>query len=283
MAEKDMTEKTLEAYGDVFADIVNGLLFKGEQVITEDALVDAQPFSMYKSDGSLHQQERDSSKYWVDNQGDRINVRIALFGLENQTNYDKDMPLRVIGYDGASYRAQLEQQDRYPVVTLVLYFGDKPWGKIKSLHEAIPVGDRFRPFVNDYKINLFEICDLPEEAIDYFHSDFRIVVDYFVRKKDNPDYRPSDPQKFKHVDEILKLMSVLTQDERFVEVMEGGKPENMCDVLDRVEARGKAEGIAKGIIDTLASLVKKGLISLTDAAKEAGMTPDDFKKKAGLT
>ena len=82
-------------------------------------------------------------------------------------------------------------------------------------------------------------------------------------------------------------MSVLTQDERFVEVMEGGKPENMCDVLDRVEARGeargKAEGIAKGIIDTLASLVKKGLISLTDAAKEAGMTPDDFKKKAGLT
>ena len=109
------------------------------------------------------------------------------------------------------------------------------------------------------------------------------MVDYFVRKKDNPDYRPSDPQKFKHVDEILKLMSVLTQDERFVEVMEGGKPENMCDVLDRVEARGKAEGIAKGIIDTLASLVKKGLLSLTDAAKEAGMTPDDFKKKAGLT
>ena len=74
-------------------------------------------------------------------------------------------------------------------------------------------------------------------------------------------------------------MSVLTHDERFDDVMEGGKPENMCDVLDRVEARG----IAKGIIDTLASLVKKGLLSLTDAAKEAGMTPDDFKKKAGLT
>ena len=109
------------------------------------------------------------------------------------------------------------------------------------------------------------------------------MLDYFVRKKDNPDYHPIDPQKFKHVDEILKLMSVLTQDERFVDVMEGGKPENMCDVLDRVEARGEARGIAKGIIDTLASLVKKGLLSLTDAAKEAGMTPDDFKKKAGLT
>ena len=29
MGEKDMTERTLEAYNDVFADIVNVLLFKG--------------------------------------------------------------------------------------------------------------------------------------------------------------------------------------------------------------------------------------------------------------
>jgi hypothetical protein len=27
-----MTEKTLEAFNDVFADIINGLLFDGEQV-----------------------------------------------------------------------------------------------------------------------------------------------------------------------------------------------------------------------------------------------------------
>ena len=47
MAEKDLTEKTLEAYGDVFADIVNGLLFQGRQIVSEEALTDAQPFSMY--------------------------------------------------------------------------------------------------------------------------------------------------------------------------------------------------------------------------------------------
>ena len=35
MAEKDITEKNLEALNDVFADIVNVLLFKGEQVINE--------------------------------------------------------------------------------------------------------------------------------------------------------------------------------------------------------------------------------------------------------
>jgi hypothetical protein len=41
MAEKDLTEKTLEAYGDVFADIVNGLLFQGRQIVSEQALMEA--------------------------------------------------------------------------------------------------------------------------------------------------------------------------------------------------------------------------------------------------
>ena len=36
--EKDIAEKTLEAYNDVFADIVNGLLFEGKQVVREEAL-----------------------------------------------------------------------------------------------------------------------------------------------------------------------------------------------------------------------------------------------------
>ncbi len=30
MGEKDIAEKTLEAYGDVFADIINVLMFDGE-------------------------------------------------------------------------------------------------------------------------------------------------------------------------------------------------------------------------------------------------------------
>ena len=69
MAEKDVLEKTLESYNDVFADIVNGLLFRGSQVMKEDALADAQPFSMYKADGKIHEQIRDISKYWVTEDG----------------------------------------------------------------------------------------------------------------------------------------------------------------------------------------------------------------------
>ena len=30
-----------------------------------------------------------------------------LYKMENQTDPDKDMPFRIIGYDGAAYRSQL--------------------------------------------------------------------------------------------------------------------------------------------------------------------------------
>ena len=248
MAEKDMTEKTLEAFNDVFADIVNGLLFQGKQVIDEQSLTDAQPFSMYKADDGLHEQERDVSKYWNSERETKARVRIALLGIENQTKYDKDMPLRVMGYDGASYRAELQQKVRYPVITLVLYFGKEPWGRNRSLYDVMDIPKGLESCVSDYRINVFEIARMPEEAIEYFHSDFRIVADYFIRSRENPDYRPSDPEKFRHVDEVLKLMAAITQDDRFTEMaeMEGGKPENMCEVLDRAEARGEARGKAIG-------------------------------------
>ena len=38
MKQKDITEKLLEDYEDVFADIVNVLLFDGNQLISPDAL-----------------------------------------------------------------------------------------------------------------------------------------------------------------------------------------------------------------------------------------------------
>ena len=110
------------------------------------------------------------------------------------------------------------------------------------------VPEVFRTFVNDYRINIFEISFLPEEAINWFHSDFKIIADYFVHSRKNPNYRPVDSVKFKYVDEILKLLSVLTRDDRYVELLnsEGGKPENMCEVLDRAEERGRIKGIQEG-------------------------------------
>lgn len=267
MAQKDMVEKLLEDHEDVFADIVNVLLFNGEHVISERSLKETKLTSQYKAEtGKLHEQERDVAKYWIDG-----NARIALCGLENQTSEEKYMPLRVIGYDGVSYRQQLMKENKgneiVPVVTLVLYYGTSRWSSPHNLKGVLDINDKFKPFVNDYKANIFNIAFLDEETVQKFTSDFRIVADFFVQKRKNKSYEPSR-QKITHVDEVLKFLRAMTGDSRYeVEFSKEDKERgvNMCNVIDKVEKNG----IEKGIFDIISRMLKKGksvqeIVDLTD-------------------
>ena len=131
MGQKDITEKVLEDYNDVFADIINGLLFDGVQEIKPEALENTTVHAQYKAeDDKVHELERDIAKYWKDEK-----VELAICGIENQSIVEKNMPFRIIGYDGSAYRNQLQQERRkmLPVVTIVLYFGtDRHWNSRKK-------------------------------------------------------------------------------------------------------------------------------------------------------
>ena len=248
MAEKDITEKNLEALNDVFADIVNVLLFKGEQVINEKDLEADTTKSMFKADGKIHEQERDVSKFWKNGE-----IRISILGIENQTAQDSDMPLRVISYDGASYKQQLldkKQKKRYPVATLVLYFGtEEKWSKAKHLYDCFEVPEKLKPFVNDYKINVFNIAFLSPKTIAMFKSDFKIIAEYFRAKRLNQKYKGSQ-EKLKHANETLKMFSALTGDNSFEKVYNEDNSKKggitMCDVVERIRNDGRTEGRIEG-------------------------------------
>ena len=50
MEKKDIAEKVLLSYNDVFSDIVNVLLFGGKEVILENDLEDQTTRTAYKAD-----------------------------------------------------------------------------------------------------------------------------------------------------------------------------------------------------------------------------------------
>lgn len=245
MGQKDITEKLLEDYNDVFADIVNVLLFCGNRIVKEESLKETKVKSQYKAEaGKLHEQERDVAKYWQDG-----NALVAICGLENQTVEEKYMPLRVFSYDGASYRRQLlsenDENPIVPVVSLVLHFGMKEWSSPHNLKGVIDIPKELEPYVNDYKANIFNIAFLDDETVQMFQSDFRIVADFFVQKRKNKDYVP-DEHKIKHVDEMLKLLQVLTGDDRYnVKFSEAEKKEDikMCDVMEKAVAEERINSI----------------------------------------
>lgn len=169
-----------------------------------------------------------------------------MFGFENQTAADKKICFKLYGYDGAVYKSQYEESTTYPVITLVLYFGyTRHWRGPKSLLESIDIPEELKSYVNDYHMNLFEIAWLTSEQIKMFMSDFRIVADYYSHLRRNKTYVPNKTT-LKHVDAVLKLMTALTGDPGFEDIINETSAEErrsmtMCEVLDKARKEGKFE------------------------------------------
>ena len=258
MGQTDITEKILEDYNDVFADIINGLIFNGEQRILPESLENTQVHSQYKAeDGKVHELERDVAKYWKDKK-----VELAICGIENQSSVEKNMPFRIVGYDGASYRSQLleERKEILPVMTIVLYFGtNRHWYGKKNIKGLMKIPEELNDYINDYEMKVFEIAWLTEAEIDRFHSDFKIVANFFVQKRKNKNYIPDVPTEIRHVDEVLKLLQVMTGDERYLTIFQEKKGvRSMCDVAERLEKMGMEKGKEEEKIRVYKKLIEKG-------------------------
>ena len=280
MGEKDITEKILEDHNDVFADIINGLIFAGEQRILPESLENTAVHSQYKADDEkVHELERDVAKYWKDQ-----DVQLAICGIENQSSVEKYMPFRIIGYDGTAYRSQLQDKRKeiLPVMTIVLYFGtEHRWYGKRNIKGLMKIPEGLDDYINDYKMQVFEVAWLTEEQISRFRSDFKIVANFFVQKRKNKDYIPDDPTEIKHIDEVLKLLQVMTGDEHYKEVIRKKKGvRSMCDVAERLEKMGiakgieigKSEGIIEGKMQVYKNLLERGFSE--KEAKEITVIPE---------
>ena len=114
-----------------------------------------------------------------------------------------------------------------------------------------------------------------------FESDFRIVADYFVQMRKNGEYQP-EPRPIRHVRETLHMISVLTEDNRFEEVNNGGQEgvRTMCEVLDRIEKRGEQRGLEQGIKQMIVRMYKNGY-SIKQISRVAEMSEKSVKGIVG--
>ena len=170
------------------------------------------------------------------------------------------------------------QETVVPVVTMVLYFGTETrWNKPTNIKALMDIPRWLDPYVTDYKINVFEIAWLSEKELEQFQSDFRIIARFFVEKRKNPDYIPEDPMEIEHVDEVLKLMAVLTGDNRYVDILrfDGKEIVSMCDVAARLENIGLQKGLAEGDLRRLIKQTCKKMQTLLSAEEIADDLAED--------
>ena len=154
-----------------FADLFNAVLFQGQQIINakelEDVDTEESMVLEHKDYAESIKASRDTIK--IHKKSKEHGVEFVLFGLENQENIHYAMPLRVMGYDYGTYRKQyqsnakkykkknglerseylsrMKKTDKFiPVVTLVIYYGEKAWDGATSLHEMLNISEICRNY-----------------------------------------------------------------------------------------------------------------------------------------
>ena len=244
-----------------FADLINGLVFEGEQVIRKEDLKkeDTQTVSTERYHGTKNgiTRTRDQLRRAA------FGVHFALIGLENQSQVHYLMPLRTMDYDIGEYLKQADvikdevksvkgkgtvkgeyisrfhKYDRLqPCVTLVLYYGSEEWDGSRDIHglldlEGIP--KKLRSMVGNYHMNLFEIRKI--ENTDIFRTDLKLVFDVIRCSEDkgklkaligeNPAYQHLKRDAYLLIDKyanVKDLIKIKEEDE--------GDEVNMCKALE---------------------------------------------------
>lgn len=248
MAVKDIQEKILMSYSDVFADCENALTYGGRQQLKAEDMHPAPTESFYWGAGEMHSQFCDVSAYLMEKGEIRLQYIIG-----NETKLEGKQVLRKAAYQGGVYRTQLESgKPVYPVIGMVIDWTRKGDRIPLSLHELMlreGVSEVVLEQVDDVKLKVYHMKNLPGEVRKRFKSDLGFVVDYL----NEGGFESRREQRIVHVEALCEMMEALTGDTRFTELVvellkrqEEGKEVMMCEYIDMLEARGEARGISIG-------------------------------------
>lgn len=286
---KDLQSKNLLNCADVFADIGNVNLFNGEELLCADGL-ELQPTELtYKNNfGIMHHHFLDTRMKAKEQDTD-----IAIFCIENQNEVSNIMPVRDMGYLYSNYNEQLRQirqknernnthypiagigsdQKLTPVISLILYYGNKKWSGPEKLSDMLAIPEKWRdkllPWITEHPIHVINLKEQDESVRAKYKSDFRHVVDFFACLKDSDkiqEYVHDKNRVVHHPEEYLDLMAAISGERRFTEIKEnilkkiivGKEGIKMDGFFDLLEKTAKEDGIKQGISQGMSQGISQG-------------------------
>lgn len=308
-----VADKETKAYmreNEIFADAFNFFLYDGAQKIQPGRLRELDTTELIQLPGTdekqlseVIQKYRDVLKSVVMMQDEKASY--LLLGIKNQTEVHYAMPVRNMLYDAMQYGKQvselaadhgkhraelkmtgaeylsgfLKTDKLLPVITLVIHFSDAEWDGAKSLHEMMEWPDaHLKEYVQDYKIQLIDPAKIRPEEFEKFSTSLREVLECIKYSKDKKKLRKlveNNPRMTMEVNAARVVQAVTGTKFRISEETE---VVDMCQAIDEMVEDGIKEGIEKGKLEALENLLKKGTISIQDAADCMAMSVAEFKK-----
>ena len=176
---------------------------------------------------------------------------------ENAENTDAKEALDSTGRQpltAGEYLSRFSKADRLqPVITLILYCGEKEWDGARRLHELLDLErlpDSVKPYVADYPIHILDVCHTPDERLRQFPPDICFLLMCIKYAKDKEAFsrlRELTGTAVVSADTCEAIAEYLGEPELLERGAgaEGGR--NMCKAIRDLVEDGRNEGRNEGI------------------------------------
>ena len=282
MGAENAATKQYLSESERFAEVFNNEVFQGKQMIQAQKLREMDPEELAAvmethKELKFLERYRDCMKVYDDK------VFLALFGIENQQFVDYAMPVRALLYDslnfenqrkaimkengknqdmkGDEYLGRFGKEDRLiPVITLIIYWGTRPWDGARSLHEILDISEdlsQYKDKIMDYRLNLLEVQNM--NNLEQYSGGLKALLGFVKYQKDKAGltrFISQNEDVFRKIDtETSQAIRVLASTKGLDPILirqEDEKEEiDMCQALEDWKAEIMEEGIKAFILDNL--------------------------------
>lgn len=289
MGEKNNTICSYLSKPEVFADFINGSLYRGKQVIA------AKELESFAYTGKETHRDRSGNRKRRLRSRDVVKLRIgqnqyAVIAIENQDELHYFMPFRCMEYDAEDYAKQVRRLKKFhkekkdlttaaeflsgvkktdklkPVVTLVFYHGKGTWDTCRELHDMLDFSGEneiLKEYTSNYRANIIPLQELDENN---FRTGLRELIGVMRRRDDEKKMRQfyqENEERFASIDEdTYDAISVMADRKNLRQYKEENRNEegkvNMCRAFDQWEKEWFSEGEQAGLQSGLESGIALG-------------------------
>lgn len=307
MGKPDIAVKNWLSHKERFADLFNGTVFGGRQVILPEELTimnSESDFIVVDESNEKHskgvQRYRDIIMRW------KNNTFLMIIACEIQDKVSYAMPVRAMLYDSLSYITQMREiweslsdeekkqcnqdeffsrfrkQDKlYPIVSLVFYYGTNDWDGSRDLFDMFNWDDFTdkdiaMQLIPNYRINLVEPSKIND--LSSYKTDLQIIFGMLKCRKDKNELQnfvKSNINFFKSLDlETSQAIAEMLHSNRLMNLTKRKNVEgyDMCKALEDLYNDGVSTGVSKG-------KAEGKIEDILDLLADYGDVSDDLKKK----
>lgn len=293
MGKENLAVNRLLERKEIFADLMNGTVFEGKQMLTSGQL------KLLPEHAGIFYEREDGRPGVLERWGDvkmeaSLDSYHVIFLDETQNKVDYAMPVRNMLQDALEYVKQVQELEKQhkmegnramgsgflsgifredhlkPVITVVLYLGER-WDGSRSLYELLDIDETderaryLKKYLPDYTINLIEAAHL--EHPEWFQTCLQHIFNmlkYNSDKKHLYAYMKTHQTEFEQMDDVetraaLVLLGEQKRVEKLLKKRREGGTLNMCRAIDELIEDGRAEGLEAGRREGIEEGMKEGI------------------------